>query len=74
MRARRFALVLLSLTVAGPALADEGWLYYGGDQGGKHYSSASHIDKNNVDELAKMGRRNRESHNVHCYLWYALLL
>jgi quinoprotein glucose dehydrogenase len=32
--------------------AESGWLHYGGDQGGRHYSEAAQIDRNNVDELA----------------------
>lgn len=51
MRAHRFSLALLALTFGGSAIGDEGWLYYGGDQGGKHYSKASKIDKSNVDKL-----------------------
>ncbi|MBE9540466.1 MAG: pyrroloquinoline quinone-dependent dehydrogenase [Proteobacteria bacterium] len=35
----------------GVPAADEGWLYYGGDQGGRHYSDASQIDKANVSDL-----------------------
>jgi quinoprotein glucose dehydrogenase len=38
-------------TFVSTASADE-WIYYGGDQGGKHYSSASQITINNVDKLA----------------------
>jgi quinoprotein glucose dehydrogenase len=30
---------------------ESGWLHYGGDQGGRHYSSAAHIDKENVADL-----------------------
>ena len=42
------AAVLASVAVSG---ADEGWLYYGGDQGGRHYSDAGQIDKQNVSDL-----------------------
>jgi len=42
------ALALATVTVSA---ADEGWLYYGGDQGGRHYSSASQINKDNVADL-----------------------
>ena len=36
----------------GTGLADEpGWLYYGGDQGGRHYSSAAQINTDNVADL-----------------------
>ncbi|MCB1700418.1 MAG: pyrroloquinoline quinone-dependent dehydrogenase [Pseudomonadales bacterium] len=31
--------------------AEPGWLYYGGDQGGRHYSQASQIDRSNVQDL-----------------------
>jgi quinoprotein glucose dehydrogenase len=31
---------------------DSQWLYYGGDPGGRHYSSAQQIHRDNVDELA----------------------
>jgi quinoprotein glucose dehydrogenase len=48
-------LLKLTLTLAitsTPTWADDqGWPYYGGDQGGRHYSSATQIDKNNVDDL-----------------------
>lgn len=34
---------------AGGTVSD--WLYYGGDQGGRHYSRAAQINRENVDEL-----------------------
>jgi quinoprotein glucose dehydrogenase len=37
--------IFTSLTLAND------WTYYGGGQGGKHYSSAKQITKNNVDDL-----------------------
>lgn len=44
--------VVTALVVPGlPALAQEGWLYYGGDQGGRHFSRASQINRDNVAEL-----------------------
>jgi quinoprotein glucose dehydrogenase len=44
--------IFFGLTIfVSTASADE-WTYYGGDQGGKHYSSASQITINNVDKLA----------------------
>ena len=33
------------------AAAEPGWLYYGGDQGGRHYSEAGQIDRGNVEDL-----------------------
>ena len=30
---------------------DSGWLYYGGDQGGRHYSEAAEINTENVGKL-----------------------
>ncbi len=30
---------------------DAAWLHYGGDQGGRHYSSVANINKENVDDL-----------------------
>jgi quinoprotein glucose dehydrogenase len=45
----------LSVAVAGapqPTTAkDSGWLYYGGDQGGRHYSANKQITKQNVKDL-----------------------
>jgi quinoprotein glucose dehydrogenase len=43
--------LLLALASAGATAADNGWLYYGGDQGGRHYSQATQIDRQNVSEL-----------------------
>ena len=43
--------LMLAVTTA-PAQADEGdWLYYGGDQGGRHFSQAAQINTDNVAEL-----------------------
>ena len=33
------------------AAAGPGWLYYGGDQGGRHYSEARQINRGNVEDL-----------------------
>lgn len=42
----------LSVLFAGISLAEEhGWTYYGGDQGGRHYSDAAEINKDNVGDL-----------------------
>ena len=46
----RPAVALLLLGSAALA-ADTGWLYYGGDQGGSHYSTAAQIDRENVADL-----------------------
>ena len=43
--------LMLAVTTA-PAQADEGdWLYYGGDQGGRHFSKAAQINTGNVAGL-----------------------
>ena len=39
---------LVVLALASPALAGPGWLYYGGDPGGRHYSEAQQISRDNV--------------------------
>ena len=41
---------LVLAVLASGVYANE-WSYYGGDQGGKHYSSAKQITKNNVNSL-----------------------
>jgi quinoprotein glucose dehydrogenase len=33
------------------AASEAGWPYYGGDQGGRHYSQAAQIDRQNVSDL-----------------------
>ena len=43
---------LLTLFTGTAAAEDQGWQYYGGDQGGRHYSSAAQIDTSNVADLA----------------------
>ncbi len=51
---RKSCLALLpALLFAGTTAiaADPGWLYYGGDQGGRHYSTATQINTDNVDKL-----------------------
>jgi quinoprotein glucose dehydrogenase len=42
---------LAALGASAAALADNGWLYYGGDPGGRHYSRAAQIDRDNVADL-----------------------
>ncbi|NOX68906.1 MAG: pyrroloquinoline quinone-dependent dehydrogenase [Gammaproteobacteria bacterium] len=44
-------LILTGIIFAGSAAADDGWRYYGGDQGGRHYSDVSQIDRENISEL-----------------------
>ena len=48
--ARQLIALLLTLS-CGALAAEPGWLYYGGDQGGRHYSEAAQIDRANVGEL-----------------------
>lgn len=43
--------VLLGLLLVPPALAEPGWPYYGGDPGGRHYSEAQQIHRDNVAGL-----------------------
>lgn len=51
MLLKQSLLALAALISAGAVLADSGWLYYGGDQGGRHYSTAATIDRENVADL-----------------------
>ncbi len=52
MAASRYALVTALALMPLPAPAEEaGWLYYGGDQGGRHYSEAAQINRGNVSGL-----------------------
>jgi quinoprotein glucose dehydrogenase len=52
MLSRTLPLLAATCFLAASVLADDnGWLYYGGDQGGRHYSSASQINRGNVAEL-----------------------
>ena len=47
-----YAMAALLVLDAGPGVASEpDWLYYGGDQGGRHYSEATQIDRDNVADL-----------------------
>ncbi len=46
----RLAALLLAMCCLSVA-AEPGWLYYGGDQGGRHYSEAARIDRANVGQL-----------------------
>jgi len=45
------ALALLPGLGCAQTLADPGWPYYGGDQGGRHYSHAVQINRSNVEDL-----------------------
>ena len=51
MSLRNALLPLATLILAQAVSADDGWLYYGGDQGGRHYSDATLIDRDNVADL-----------------------
>lgn len=51
MQLRKVLLSLTALVAVGAASSDNDWLYYGGDQGGRHYSSVSQIDTENVSDL-----------------------
>ncbi len=44
-------LVLLAAISVGARAELPGWLYYGGDQGGRHYSGAKQINRQNVADL-----------------------
>jgi quinoprotein glucose dehydrogenase len=49
---RRSLALVFAVTLAGQVSAsDGGWTYYGGDQGGRHYSSATQINTQNVSQL-----------------------
>jgi quinoprotein glucose dehydrogenase len=43
--------LLLALACAASAADDRDWRYYGGDQGGRHYSALQQIDRENVHLL-----------------------
>jgi quinoprotein glucose dehydrogenase len=48
----RALLLLPAMAAAGSSAAGEpGWLYYGGDQGGRHFSPATQINRDNVADL-----------------------
>ena len=49
-RLLRLGLALGASLTVGSVHAQQ-WQYYGGDQGGRHYSAATHIDRNNVGKL-----------------------
>ena len=44
-------LLLPALSTAAQAADEAGWLHYGGDPGGRHYSTADQINRDNVAEL-----------------------
>ncbi len=48
---RLIVLALLLLAARGVAAGDGDWLYYGGDQGGRHYSTLDQINRANVADL-----------------------
>ena len=48
----RAILLLPAMAATGTGAAGEpGWLYYGGDQGGRHFSPATQINRDNVADL-----------------------
>jgi quinoprotein glucose dehydrogenase len=51
MQLRTVFLSLTALVSIGAIASDSGWLYYGGDQGGRHYSGVSQINTGNVADL-----------------------
>jgi len=48
---RRSFVLLAVLAGCHAGAADNGWLYYGGDQGGRHFSAATQINAENVSSL-----------------------
>ena len=44
-------IAVLALAVSSVSVAGDDWVYYGGDQAGRHYSSASQINPGNVTNL-----------------------
>jgi quinoprotein glucose dehydrogenase len=44
-------LIFILIFCHGVNAAEGGWLYYGGDQGGRHYSGAAQINTSNVSNL-----------------------
>lgn len=44
-------LIVATLFLASASAAADDWLYYGGDQGGRHYSDASQINTDNISRL-----------------------
>ena len=51
---RKACLALIPVVIFADPIAaapDHGWAYYGGDQGGRHYSQATQINTDNVAEL-----------------------
>jgi len=50
-RFRSLLILLGGIGCSAAIAAGPGWLYYGGDQGGRHYSEAAQIDRANVADL-----------------------
>ncbi|RLA30036.1 MAG: pyrroloquinoline quinone-dependent dehydrogenase, partial [Gammaproteobacteria bacterium] len=44
-------LIFILIFCHGVNAAEGGWLYYGGDQGGRHYSGAAQINTSNISNL-----------------------
>jgi len=49
--ARQLLLLALLLAAETTSANDQGWTFYGGDQGGRHYSDATQINTENVSKL-----------------------
>ncbi len=65
-RAYRALSVLLSLSLAGVAFADEvDWPYYGADQGGTRYTPADQINRDNFDQLRVIWRYRPRDQQIY---------
>ena len=65
-RAYRALSVLLSLSLATAAFADEvDWPYYGADQGGTRYTPADQINRDNFDQLRVVWRYRPRDQQIY---------
>ena len=65
-RACRALSVLLSLSLAGAAFADDvDWPYYGADQGGTRYTPADQINRDNFDQLRVIWRYRPRDQQIY---------
>ena len=65
-RAYRALSVLLSLSLAGAAFADEvDWPYYAADQGGTRYTPAGQINRDNFDQLRVVWRYRPRDQQIY---------
>ena len=65
-RAYRALSVLLSLSLAGTAFADEvDWPYYGADQGGTRYTPADQLHRDNFDQLRVIWRYRPRDQQIY---------